>query len=231
MSGAVNQEYAFLKSLGDDYFERNYSNEKEEERLKNDRIVDLHSSLGLAPPKSMLEIGCMTGFRCELFRRRFKTRACGLEPSAKAIAIGKRKYPEVRLDIGIASSIPYAADEFDCVILGNFCYWVDRERLFEMASSIDRVLANKGIIYMLDFDPVILHKNRYIHNYKKKYYTYKMHHYKMFTWNPIYSIIYQCYYDKNDYRFQKSRNDCSQITVLRKDLDEPFKLENPFTVD
>lgn len=216
------QEDVFLRGAGDAYFERNYSEEREAERLSRDRIVSLHADLHLAPPRRMLEIGCMTGFRCELFRRTFGSKAYGVEPSEKAVALGRRRYPEVDLSVGVLTGLPLAGQTFDCIVLGNFLYWLDRDSLFQAARVIDAALADKGILYVIDFDPTVAHKNAYVHS--PGCFTYKMHHYKMFTWHPHYRVIHQTYYLDEDYSFALPPDDCTQITVLRKDKEAAFAL-------
>lgn len=220
------QEDIFLSGAADAYFERNYSEKREAERLASDRIVSLHQDLHLAAPRRMLEIGCMTGFRCELFRRTFGSQACGVEPSEKAIATGRRRYPEVELAVGVVTELPLPGRTFDCIVLGNFLYWLDRDSLFRAAEVIDAALEDKGVLYVIDFDPLVVHKNSYAHD--PGCFTYKMHHYKMFTWHPHYSVIHQTYYLDEDYAFELKRNDCTQITVLRKDKEAAFALTDPF---
>lgn len=214
------QQQAFLNMAADGYFERNYSFENEQEKLKNDRIVRLHESLTLAPPKRMLEIGCLTGFRCELFRRKFGAKAYGVDPSGKAITQGQELYPEVQLDVGVVTHLPQYPSPFDCIVLGNFLYCVDRESLFDAAAAIDSVLDDNGILYMIDFDTDYPHTRVYHH--QRELTTYKMKHYKMFNWHPHYYIIHQTYSRESDYSFEIPRYDCTQITVLRKDRGHGF---------
>lgn len=221
----VCQEDIFLGTAGDGYFDRNYSDAYEESRLASDRIVSLHGELQLAPPARMLEIGCMTGFRCELFRRVYGSQASGVEPSAKAVALGRQRYPQIRLEVGVVTKLPFSGETFDCIVLGNFMYWLDRDSLFIAAQRIDAALADGGILYMLDFDPQFAHKNVFVHN--PGCFTYKMHHYKMFSWNPIYTIIHQTYYHLSHYNFKTNRSDCSQITVLHKNRRAAFDFARP----
>lgn len=214
------QQDIFLDSAADAYFDRNFSHKREQDRVENDYIVALHQHLRLAPPQRMLEIGCMTGYRCEAFRLTFGSKSYGVEPSAKAINLGRTLYPKVQLEVGAVTDLPWKGQNFDCIVLGNFLFWVDREILFCAAHAIDSALANNGILYLLDFDPSIPHKNIYSHHKDCK--TYKMHHYKMFTWNPQYYIIYQSYCDFLQYNFSISRDDCSKITILRKDTQSAY---------
>nr|WP_321513229.1 class I SAM-dependent methyltransferase [uncultured Pseudodesulfovibrio sp.] len=214
------QEQAFLSKAADGYFERNYSPDNEHEKLKDDRIIRLHESLPLAPPKRMLEIGCLTGFRCELFRQKFGTKAYGVDPSGNAIEHGQRLYPDIQLDVGVVTQMPQYSEPFDCVVLGNFLYWVDRQSLFNAAAAIDAVLADKGILYLVDFDMAYPHKQIYHH--QNGIHTYKMPHFKMFDWHPHYYIVHQTYYLDSDHTFELPRHDCTQITVLRKDCDQGF---------
>lgn len=214
------QEQAFLSTAADGYFERNYSPENEKRKLNDDRITRLHESLPLAPPKRMLEIGCLTGFRCELFRRKFGSEAYGVDPSEQAINKGRELYPDVRLDVSVVTQMPRYTEPFDCVVLGNFLYWVDRQSLFHAAAAIDAVLADKGILYLVDFDMAYPHKQAYHH--QNDLHTYKMPHFKMFDWHPHYYIVHQTYYLESDHTFTLPRHDCTQITVLRKDSDQGF---------
>ncbi len=214
------QERAFLSKAADEYFERNYSLENEREKLKEDKIVRLHESLPLASPKRMLEIGCLTGFRCELFRRKFGAEAHGVDPSGKAIKQGQKLYPDIQLYVGVVTQLPQFAEPFDCVVLGNFLYWVDRQSLFNAAAAIDSVLKDKGVLYIIDFDMAYPHKRAYHH--QAGLYTYKMPHFKMFDWHPHYYIVHQTYYLDSDHTFELPRHDCTQITVFRKDSDQGF---------
>lgn len=214
------QEWTFLSKAADEYFERNYSPEHEQKKLEEDKIVRLHESLPLAPPNRMLEIGCLTGFRCELFRRRFGSEAYGVDPSGKAIKQGQKLYPGIQLDVGVVTQLPKYSGPFDCVVLGNFLCWVDRQSLFKTAAAIDAVLADKAILYLIDFDMAYPHMRTYHH--QKGLSTYKMPHYKMFNWHPHYYIVHQTYYLESDHTFELPRHDCTQITVFRKDGDQGF---------
>lgn len=218
------QDHIFSTQAADGYFERNFCENVEAARLEKDRLLDIHMRLNLAPPNSMLEIGCMTGVRLEAFRRQYDCQVFGIEPSRKAIGYGKKFYPKVDLRVGVASELPYGNGHFDCIVLGNFLSWVDRLSIFKVAYHVDRVLRAGGIVYVMDFDSSTPHVNKYVHN--KNCYTYKMDHCQMFLWSPQYYVVYKEYYLCSSYDFKSKREDCTIVTVLRKNLNSGFFIKD-----
>ncbi|NDV20640.1 methyltransferase domain-containing protein [Pseudodesulfovibrio sp. JC047] len=219
-SSTMTQEEAFSLNAADGYFMRNFSPENEKENHENDYIVAIHESLGLAAPKKLLDVGCMTGFRCDAFREKFGSAGSGFDPSRKAILKGQELYPDIHLEVGVANNPPIKDEQFDCIILGHFLSWTSQAELFNIAAAVDALLADKGILYITDFDSEYPVRRKYHH--QEGLFTHKMPYQSMFLWHPQYNVVHQTYKYKSTYTFDAARQDRVQVTILRKDCEQGF---------
>ncbi len=85
-----------------------------------DALVDilLHNIPGLEK-RSLLEIGCSSGYYSEVLRCRgvaASYQGCDLSPAF--IRLAQRTYPSIRFDIENATSLSYGANSFDVVVSG-----------------------------------------------------------------------------------------------------------------
>ena len=109
-----------------------------------------------------------------------------------------------------------------------FLYLCDRKDLFKITYEIDRVLSDESCIFILDFNTSFPYKNKYKHC--EGVYSYKMDYAKMFTWNPIYSIICHSSFSHGyEYKFNNA-DDRIAITVLHQNVNQSYP-DNSFKAE
>lgn len=139
-----------LQRDGDGYFTRNHSGIGTIADPAFDQMSILHA---VSPITSVFEVGCTTGFRLEKARKAFGAAVAGIEISPAAVAEGRRLYPQVRLEEGLAPRDLHHFDDsaFDVVIVGHLLYLLPREDLFSLAAAVDRLLMAGGHLIVMDF--------------------------------------------------------------------------------
>lgn len=181
----MKQSDTFIEGEGDQYFRRNGG---KLEQICGEALSDPSSDpvihvLNTLRPKSILDVGACTGWRLHVCRQLFGAMGIGIDPSADAVAYGRRAY-DLDLKVGSASSLP--ATSVDCVVFGLVLCWVDRAELFRIVAEADRVLTDGGYIIIHDFYPSHPHCREYHH--RDGLHTYKMDYSKLWTANPAYSL-------------------------------------------
>lgn len=180
------QDEIFATFEGDKWFERNKA-ALERFDAESDfpiRLIELYR----LRPRSVLEVGAANGFRLAAIYERYKARVIGIEPSAKAIRDGRRRFPNVELVRGTASSIPLN-ELFDLIIVNFVLHWVDRSNLLRSLAEIDRLLADRGFVIIGDFLPSQLTKVRYHHVTYEELYTYKQNYAAVFLACGLYREV------------------------------------------
>jgi SAM-dependent methyltransferase len=175
------QKEAFLAAEADAWFARNRA--RGEGAGAPSEIAALLRRAGAAPSK-VLEIGCSNGQLLASLCAELGCAGAGLDPSAAAIAQGRERFPQLRLEVGTADRLPFADGEFDAVVFGFCLYLCDRADLFRIAAEADRVLADPGWLAITDFLPPFAYRNRYAH--REGLHSYKMDYSRLFDWNPAY---------------------------------------------
>lgn len=217
-----NQKEIFLSGEGDSWFDRN-DNLDLNIRIKEDLILNEIERLKIKP-KSVLEVGCAEGWRLSVVSQRLGAQCTGFDPSSKAIAAGKALYPNVDLKVGTAEKIEMENNSVDLLILGFCLYLCDRDELFSIAKEADRVLRDKGVIIILDFYSEAPYRNAYSH--KEGVYTYKMDYTKMFTWNPIYSMLSSIISSHSNEKIVYEKDERISVSTLLKSNDNAY-MERP----
>lgn len=174
------QKDIFKSTEGDNWFDRN---------KKNQEVYDVYKLLTKYFDKDsrVLEIGSSGGKNLNYFENKLGCKCYGIDPSTKAIAQGKKKYPNLHLFIGTSDELPFNDEFFDCVILGFCLCLVDRKLLSRTVSEVDRVLKDKGFLAIIDFDPNIPIKKDYKHYDGLK--TFKYDYSSMFLSFPQYTLV------------------------------------------
>src|SRR5215475_3387322 len=138
----MKQSDLFLQGEGDAWHERN----KDKARLP-DPVLNAIEACQLQP-KTVLELGCGTGWRLIEIRDRYQTtHVSGYDASEKAM--NERVLPNVFKDdaADCLKALTYIRKGFyDLVIFGFCLYLVDREDLMMIAAHTDRVLKDGGHI-------------------------------------------------------------------------------------
>jgi SAM-dependent methyltransferase len=182
------QDGVFVASEGDRWFERNSA---AIERLdpKRDLVTRLFDLYQLAP-KTIAELGAANGFRVAALAERLGAKATAVEPSARAIADGRARFPHVEYLQGEARALPLAQDrQFDVVIINFVLHWIDRSTLLRSVSEVDRVVADGGYLLIGDFYPWVPTQVKYHHLPDAEVYTYKQDYAEIFlasrTYQPV----------------------------------------------
>ncbi|MFY0642742.1 MAG: class I SAM-dependent methyltransferase [Bermanella sp.] len=214
MNKIINQKTVFSSSEGDSWFDRNKSIDMSS-RISEDLIIKEIERLNLTD-MNCLEIGCADGWRLNTLNIKFKFNCYGIDPSEKAIKSGESQYQNLNLIKGTADNLPYKDNSMSIIIIGFCLYLCDRSDLFKIASEVNRVLVNNGIVVILDFYTETPYKNKYAH--LDGVYSYKMDYEKMFSWNPEYQLISKSITSHNNDLIVDEKDERLMICALRKSV-------------
>ena len=133
------------------YYARESQSEETRERFTRirDRALVLMATLGRSGTFDVIDIGCGAGTQAILWAERGH-RVCALDVNESLIAIARKRADEanlsIRFDIGTATSLPYAAESADAVLLPELLeHVVDWEGCLNEAV---RVLRPRGLLYL-----------------------------------------------------------------------------------
>lgn len=201
----MTQDTIFLKSEGDAWFNRNRT--EIIKSLDKDEIPDLLSNLEITPTQ-ILDVGCASGDRLEVLRRKFNCEGYGVDPSRDAIESGMNRYPKLSLTRSTITEMRYPNEFFDLVTVRFVLHWVDRSTLLESCARIDACLKWDGYLIISDFYTIGFATRNY-HHTNDGMFTYKQHYPDIFLATGNYEMIAKILmpYDATDNKF---------ITVLRK---------------
>ncbi|MCP5335064.1 MAG: class I SAM-dependent methyltransferase [Oceanospirillaceae bacterium] len=224
MSYQVNKQTdIFLSGEADKWFERNFA-DSGKKNMQHDMALNYLKGCDLNA-HLILEIGCADGWRLNELNKLFNCECVGIEPSSKAIEAGMQRYANIKFMQGTADSINLNDASVDCIVIGFCLYLCDRADLFKIASEVDRVLKDKGILVITDFMPPFPYANRYCH--KEGVLSYKMDYSSMFLWNPFYRKIYFDVMPMTGDRSDTSVDARVGLVVLQKNAEDAYPLE-PF---
>jgi len=197
----MKQENEFMSGEGDAWLERNKNKLVAENG--DPVLLTLSKLVGLPPEGRCLEIGCANGWRLKEIQKRYNLEPFGLDPSSQAVKEAREN--GITALKRVASDIPYQQDYFDVVIYGFCLYLCSRTQLFKAIAEGDRVLKDKGIMIIYDFDSYMPYKRRYKH--KDGIWSYKQDYANMFLSCPSYSPLYEATYG------------FTSVVVMRKDIE------------
>jgi SAM-dependent methyltransferase len=185
----------FQQSEGDAWFERNRAALG---AAGEDWPVRLLS--GLAPDsgiRNVLELGCSSGWRLDLLRRRLASqgiRCVGVDASRGAVEYGRRQYPGLELHQGVLAQVPLT-EAFDAVIVHFVLHWVDRATLAASIAEIDRLVRDGGYLCVGDFLPDFQQRRAYHHLPGAGVFTYKQDYAAIFeslgTYRTLSRVTFQ----------------------------------------
>jgi ubiquinone/menaquinone biosynthesis C-methylase UbiE len=181
----MKQKDTFLQSEGDAWMARNADALSRRSLPESDPLLLEILALPaaeIAPGAAILEIGCGEGTRLAWLREKLQLQCSGVEPSAKAVEVGRSRGIDMRQ--GTADSLPFADAQFDVVVFGFCLYLCDRADLFRIAAEADRVLKPRGWLLIHDFFAGSPSKRAYHH--RSGLFSYKMDYRALFAWNPAY---------------------------------------------
>lgn len=213
------QRDIFLKNEGNNYLSRNkevYTNEVELEGNELFKACDNY----LKPGFKVLEIGCCNGKNLNRYTQLLELDAYGIDPSNEAIELGKKQYPQLTLKVGTSDLLEFEDAYFDMVIFGCCLCLVDRKLLMKSISEADRVLKNKGILSIIDFDVNFAKKNPYKH--VDGLFTYKYDYSKLLSCYPEYSVIEKTSKRDDSKPFFEEMDNRVANWILLKDYEQSY---------
>ena len=150
----------------------------------------------------------------------------GIEPSQKAVREWEKRKDntegglKTKLQVGIASQLPFKENEFDMVIFGHCLCYLDRKDLYKSVAEADRVLKDGGLLAINDFDPSIINSNEYVHLKGMK--IYKNDYSKIFLSSGHYHLAYKhCLGEKETFVFEDDYSRES-LTLLFKQEEQIY---------
>jgi SAM-dependent methyltransferase len=172
-------------------------------------------------PSDVLEVGAGNGWRLSSLSKTAGARCHGIEPSAEAVAAGRRADPTLNLIEGTAERLPFQDSAFDLVMFGFCLYLCDPADLFRIAGEADRVLKDGGHVAIYDFYAETPYRRTYSH--APGLFSHKMNFARLFDWHPAYRVTRQ---DVLLHPGGSADNpdDQTAVTLLRKDLVHAFPL-------
>lgn len=218
------QDSVFLKNEGNRWFERN-----KEGLGRFDPQTDLPLKLielYRLRPKSVLEVGASNGTRLAAIGDRLQTKLVAVEPSLKAIADGRNKFPKIMFLQGIAYDIPIK-EKFELVIINFVFHWIDRKSLVRSVSELDERVADKGFLIIGDFLPSYSTRVDYHHLPEEEIYTYKQNYSDLFLSSGIYRQVAMLTGDHSSLglKTETSERDRIGVWLLQKQLQAGYNLE------
>lgn len=189
------EEEQALRADGDGYHSRNHAGIG---TIADPAFEGLELVNRVRPIRSVLEIGCTTGFRLEKARISFGAACAGLEVSPAAVAEGVSRYPDVDLRMGVAPRDLrfWAGQEFDVVVVGHFEYLLPREDLFALASAVDSLVSSGGHLIVLDFLHPTPMSAAYRHHGDLR--VFKHDPSAPWLWSPTYALVSRRVYDVSE---------------------------------
>jgi SAM-dependent methyltransferase len=179
------QKDVFLEGEGDAWYGRNLRHLREP---GPDIVLTTLEGMGVAP-KSVLEIGCANGYRVAQICARYGAVGSGIEPSGKAVADGRGRFPSLTLHVGTADVLPFADGQFDLVVFGFCLYLVDPRLHLRCVAEADRVLGDGGLLMIYDFIEPIPYHNEYAHRPGIR--AQKMEFSRYFLASPAYRLLHR----------------------------------------
>jgi SAM-dependent methyltransferase len=198
----------FKKVEGDNWFQRNSSNKSLNPHLE---VIAKH----LKPKSKILEIGCSDGRNLNYLTEITGSIGFGIDPSEKAISVGKKSFPKLNLAIGTADTLPFSNLEFDLVYFGFCLYLVDRSFLPKVVSESDRVLRDKGFLAITDFSGSF--KSRTPYSHAPGLFSYRTNYPALWT-QFHYSLVEHVPFSHNSSEFDPIDRERIAHTVLFKDI-------------
>lgn len=230
------QDRRYLLTEADAFHERNHaSSDPATLRPRKARIAE-QLARGGARPSAVIEFGCAYGDLLDHFAREHGARAVGVEPSAKAVEMGRAAYGDaVELHVGTMADNPVSADPasrgaYDVVVVDDVFCWVSRETIFASVANLDALLRDGGFLFVQEFLPLRQVRNRNHHVSEEEVWCHKPRgpHSAMFTASGAYEVVYQeVHMDGDDLWLRERGLDPFESrwasTVLRKSFGEYFE--------
>lgn len=168
------QTEAFCAGEGDNWFARNQA--ALAPSLAGDHVAAMVARLQEqgASLSTVCEVGCANGWRLAALADTYAsiTRIAGCDVSSEAIADGRRRWPDIELEVAAVEDAGLSGP-FDLVMVSFVLHWVARKRLARSIAAIDALVADGGAVIVADFLPDRPCARSYHHREDIAIYTYK----------------------------------------------------------
>ena len=219
---SIIQSKIFLEGEGNAWFDRSEkSNPTSSYSIPDDRKVLANwCKTRKESISNILEIGAGNGYPLAFLAKELEANAYGIEPSVDALKNWNKNREKLeggnktKLEIGIASELPYEDNKFDLVVFGFCLCWIERQSLFRSIAEADRVLRDGGLLAIIDFDPCGPYANPYLH--KENLNTYKTNHADIFISSNHYSLMYKHSFSHSDVFFHETIDERTSLSLLFK---------------
>lgn len=184
---------------GNDWLERNQSSEPSSEIFEAIQFL-INNFFSPINRVELLEFGCSDGRNSEKLKQ-FNVSYFGVDPSEKAVFLGKKKGYNLRRGMAHNTNL---GKKFDVVVLGFFMYLTHKDNWFDIVRNVDLHVKDHGFLIIKDFYSPKLQQSLYGHD--EKLTVTKYDYSKLFAWHPNYNEIYRktssssgSFEDANDY--------------------------------
>lgn len=137
--------------------------------------------------KTILEIGCSTGYLLEALRSKLGAKCFGVDISSAAIKEGKKLFKKIKLYNSFFESSKLKNKKYDLIILGYFLFLLPIDKVLTLFSLIDISLKKNSHLIIYDFHNKKFKKKKYKHN--KNLQVYRWDYKKVFLSLPNYKKI------------------------------------------
>ena len=175
---------------------------------KEDHLVIKLLSLCRIKFKTVLEIGCSTGYVLEKIRLKYKSKCFGVDISKNAIAEGKKIFRKIHLRNEFFENSGLNKKKYDLIICGFFLFLMPLNKTLKFFSKIDESLDKNSHVIIYDFHNKKFKKKKYKHD--KGLNVYRWDYKKLLLALPnykLYKIIKRYNYKMKDYE---------EISILKK---------------
>jgi SAM-dependent methyltransferase len=213
------QDDTFVASEADRWFDRNREAlaAVDWDRDPPMRLLSLYR----VPFQTVLEVGAANGYRVAELARRSRARATAVEPSPKALADGRTRFPDVDFRQGEVRALP-VSETFDLVIVNFVFHWIDRANLLRAVAEVDRVVADGGYLLIGDFFPDRPTRVKYHHLADADVYTYKQDYGALFRASGLYQQLALLSGSGHDLQSNAADADRTATWLLRKGLTDHY---------
>ena len=139
-------------------------------------------------PKTVLEIGCSTGFVLKKINKLTGAKCYGIDISKTAIKEGKGLFKKIELRNGYFEKSVLSKKKYDLIIFGFFLFLTHPENILNLFAKVNNSLKNNSYIIIYDFYNKIYKKKNYKHEKKLKVYRYDYK--KIFLSIPNFKLVY-----------------------------------------
>jgi len=172
----MKQDDVYKTIEADQFFDRNQY-DYDQLPIKKRSLIDSHREILMNEKiDAIFEAGCHIGDLLNYAKETFDASAAfGVEPSRKAVELGKHKFPGLTLLNGvIADQVVTTLPQVDLVIVNDVFCWISRETIFNSIANLDQVLSLGGRLLIRDFLPDKFTENRNKHVLDHEVFCYKV---------------------------------------------------------